>query len=82
MAEDKTGDNLEDAASLETLRARFESYLMGLPGVVGVGTGRRADGTLCLKVYTAEAAEGMREGLPRELSEVVLLEAIGKPRAQ
>ena len=41
--------------------------LMARPGVVGVAIGAADDGTPCIVVYVATAADSAALGLPREL---------------
>ena len=74
----------KDVVSVESLRVRLEGELMRLPGVVGVGTGRKENAP-CLVVYTSEPVEAVQPRLPQVLltsSVRVELRYVGVIRAQ
>jgi hypothetical protein len=67
---------------IEVLRARYEDDLMGIEGVVGVGTAVDEAGTARLRILTSQPVEDVRGRLPAELREHVLLVYTGAIDAQ
>ncbi len=53
---------------LNALRQRWESALLRVPGVVGVGLGHDDAGRACLKLYVSCPADEVRAELPPELT--------------
>ena len=77
-------DTVRDTVSVEKLRVRLEGELLRLPGVVGVGVGRKENAP-CLVVYTSEPVEAVQPRLPQVLlvsSVQVELRYVGVIRAQ
>lgn len=60
------------------LKQAYESSLMAIDEVTGVGVGSGSDGELCLKVYVAALTPGLRDRIPTRLDGVkVEIEVIG-----
>jgi len=50
-------------ASIEDVKRKNEGWLMALPGVVGVGIGKKA-GTRVIQVYVKEFSNVIRDKVP------------------
>lgn len=69
--------------NIEQARARYESQIMAINGVVAVSVGIGKDGAPCLKIGTAVPAEQVRKQLPAGLAGTpVDVEFVGDIRAQ
>ncbi|ACN17379.1 hypothetical protein HRM2_43230 [Desulforapulum autotrophicum HRM2] len=67
---------------IENIRGQFESTIMEIEGVVGVGTGLCNDKP-CLKIYTSVPGQKLRDKLPRELGTIeVDIEYVGEIKAE
>lgn len=67
----------------EKLRVKYESALMEIPGITGVGIGLCQNEQSCLKIYTSVPAEQVLPLLPKELKTCNFeLEFIGEVKAQ
>ena len=63
---------------IEALRARYEDELMSIEGVVGVGTTVDEAGTPRLRILTSDPVEAVRDRLPDDVREHVLLVYTGE----
>ena len=71
-----------DMQKVENIRVQFESRIMGIEGVVGVGTGLCNDKP-CLKIYTSVPTQQVRSKLPEEIIEIdVDFEYVGEIKAE
>jgi hypothetical protein len=71
-----------DMQEIENIRVQFESCIMGIEGVVGIGAGL-CNGKPCLKIYTSVPTQQVRSKLPEELSKIeVDLEYAGEIEAK
>lgn len=52
---------------IQTVQEEHIPALMARPGVVGVAIGALEDGTPCIAVYVATAADSLRLELPKEI---------------
>lgn len=52
---------------IQTVQEEHIPALMARPGVVGVAIGALEDGTPCIAVYVATAADSLRLKLPKEI---------------
>ncbi|MCH8979809.1 MAG: hypothetical protein IH945_11295 [Armatimonadetes bacterium] len=65
------------------VRAKYESALLQIAGVVSVAAGFREDGTPCLMIGTSIPVDEVRRSLPEELASVeVDLQFVGEIRPQ
>jgi len=55
-------------ASVEEVKRRHEGRLMKIPGVVGVGIGRKGDRE-CIRVYVEKDAPRIAAAVPKRLEE-------------
>jgi hypothetical protein len=68
---------------IENLRAKYDSLLMSIDGVVSVGTGLGKTGRPCLLIGTSLPMEQIRKKLPKELFQVdVELQDMGTIHSQ
>lgn len=73
----------EMPATVQEVKARHESRLMGQPGVVAVGIGRDADGREAIVVSLDRERPGARQSLPQALEGYpVRVQVIGTVRAR
>ena len=56
-------------ATVKAVKRKHEERLMGLPGVVGVGIGRK-EGRDCICVYVTDDNPKILAALPRTLEEI------------
>lgn len=72
-----------DKQSIENIRAKHDSEIMSVEGVVSVGTGLGKDGQPCLVIGTSVPVEEVRARLPEEIFEVcVEITHVGEIKAQ
>lgn len=70
-------------ATIQDVRARHAPELMRLPGVVSVGIGKDADGTLVIVVGLDRERPETRAAVPQRVEgHRVKVEVTGMPRAQ
>jgi len=70
-------------ATISEVKARHESRLLSLPGVVSVGIGRSPDGHVEIVVGVEDEADAQALNLPRQLDGYpVRVDVIGPVRAQ
>ncbi|MCK5681567.1 hypothetical protein KAI46_12230 [bacterium] len=68
---------------VEGLRIKYESVLMGIKGVVGIGIGLCENGRSCLKIYTSLPTDEVLPLIPKELKKCdIELEFVGEIKTQ
>lgn len=68
-------------SAIELVREQYESELMAVAGVVGVGIGE-CQGQPCIKVYLADESSNLRPEIPTQLNGYpVSTEVLGKIEA-
>ncbi|MCD6347249.1 MAG: hypothetical protein J7L96_07505 [Bacteroidales bacterium] len=68
---------------IEGLRIKYESVLMGIKGVVGIGIGLCENGRSCLKIYTSLPTDEVLPLIPKELKKCdIELEFVGEIKTQ
>lgn len=69
-------------AQLLEEKQKHETWLQQQPGLVGTGVGSRANGELCLVIYTDRMPRLAKEGIRKRLGEVSIeFEESGEFRA-
>lgn len=69
--------------TIQEVKARHESRLLAIPGVVSVGIGKDADGHLVIVIGVENEATRNAPSLPRELDgHAVHVQVLGPIRAQ
>ena len=61
------GDRMTSFDEIVRVQEKYESQLMSLPGVVGVGIGACDDVQPCLKVYVVEMTPELEGQIPEQL---------------
>ena len=72
-----------NAAELQATRDQHETWLKGLPGVVGTGIGMDRSGRIALKVFSNQMPAATRDEIASRLGDVpVAFEETGEIRTQ
>ena len=58
---------MNELSKVTQVKEKYESWLLSIEGVVGVGVGKSATGKPCIKVYTREGGAQVQQFLPSEL---------------
>ena len=73
---------LGSVKGIEAVQKQYESQLMSIPGVVGVGIGE-CNGQPCLKVFVTKKTPELEQQIPKQLEGFkVDIEVGGQPESQ